>query len=158
MEESEKKKIQLVILTPYRTFYEGYVDSVVIPAYDGGMGIMAGHMPVVSALAPGIGEIKVNNEVLHFCSSEGYAEIGQHLCMIITNAAEWPEDINVARTFNAFIKSSKDKEQYDFSKEAYSDRKDAYLRAVNRINAIEKYGTEEQKASLRKKQGKEENE
>lgn len=150
MEENGRNKLQLVVLTPYETFFEGYVDSVILSSHDGEMGVMAGHLPLVVALAPGITTIYNHNEEKHFCCAEGYAEIGQHLALIVTNAAEWPEDLNVSKVIDAYNKRVEEMKEINYSLEMYSDRKEAYMRAKTRLKAITLYGTEEQKQKLNK--------
>ncbi len=55
-----EKKINLSIVTPEEQIYEGEIDSIVIPAVTGSMGILPGHLPIVTQL--GIGIVKIVNE------------------------------------------------------------------------------------------------
>jgi F-type H+-transporting ATPase subunit epsilon len=41
------------VISPEKTLFEGSVDSVVAPAYDGEVGILPGHAPMMTLLGKG---------------------------------------------------------------------------------------------------------
>ncbi|MBO4474894.1 MAG: ATP synthase F1 subunit epsilon [Clostridiales bacterium] len=96
-----KKKMTIEVVTPYEVFFEGRVESIVIPTLDGQFGIMPGHSPLVVAITPGIARFEADGQSRSFVISEGFAEIGQHVVIIVCNAAEWPEKIDEKRAQEA---------------------------------------------------------
>ncbi|MBR6881070.1 MAG: ATP synthase F1 subunit epsilon [Clostridiales bacterium] len=154
MAERSGKKTNLVVVTPYKNFFEGRVDSVSLPSLDGEIGIMASHTPVVIALKPGIVNARIDKEYKHFTISEGYAEIGHNIVLIVCNSAEWPEEIKVGRIFRSHKDAYENVKEIMAIKDA-SVREDAkrendldFARAKARKHLIELYGSERQRARL----------
>ena len=100
-QEQSKKKMMREVVNPYEVFFEGRIESIVLPTVDGQFGIMPGHSPIVVAVAPGIARVQMDGETKVFTVSEGFAEIGQHVVVIVCNAAEWPSEIDVDRAKSA---------------------------------------------------------
>lgn len=57
------KKFLLEIITPEKIFYSGKIESLVIPAYEGSMGVLAGHMKMIVQVLSG--KLEVKKEGLH---------------------------------------------------------------------------------------------
>lgn len=151
MAEDNSHKINLIIITPKKTFYEGMVSVASLPTIDGEFGVMAGHTPFVAALFPGICTIRIDEDVRHCVISEGYAEINQRTIVIICNSAEWPEEIKVGQIFESYRDSMAELERQ--KKEGGSlvyveDVKRMVDRAIARMRLIERYGTQTQKSRL----------
>lgn len=153
MAEEKKNKTNLAIVTPYDEFFEGFIDSVTLPSQDGLVGVMAGHMPLVLAIFPGVASIKNNNEVKYCVLSEGYAEIAQHMTMIVCNSAEWPEDIDVKRCYKSLVDTTKVLDETPLHSYKRKDLQEKINRAKARLHLIELHGSEEQKAKLNKLKG-----
>ena len=155
MAETKTEKINLVVVTPYKTFFEGKVDIITIPALDGEIGIMKGHSPLVVALTPGVCRILNDGETKMFSCSEGYAEIGHHLALVVCNSAEWPEDISVSGIIKSYKTATKriEEEREQQKKDGTmltSDNKNMLARSKARMHLIELAGTEDQKNRLAK--------
>jgi F-type H+-transporting ATPase subunit epsilon len=88
---------KLEIYTPERKFYSGDVEMVVFKAPDGEMGIMAGHAPMVAAVAIGTIRILKDGEWLQAVLTEGFIEVKQSIAVILTDTAEWPNEIDINR-------------------------------------------------------------
>ncbi|MBO4687856.1 MAG: ATP synthase F1 subunit epsilon [Clostridiales bacterium] len=101
-----KKKMTIEVVTPYEVFFEGRVESIVIPTLDGQFGIMPGHSPLVVAITPGIARFEVDGHKRSFVISEGFAEISQYVVIIVCNAAEWPERIDEKRAQDALDRAT----------------------------------------------------
>ena len=50
----------LEIITPERTFYQGEVESIIIPTVGGQMGILKGNIPLITVLQSG--ELKIKKD------------------------------------------------------------------------------------------------
>jgi F-type H+-transporting ATPase subunit epsilon len=147
-EEKKAKTMMLEIVTPYRHFYEGPVESVSLSSLNGRVGILPGHAPMVIALTPGIIKITVGGESRYAILTDGFAEIGQHLLLILCDSAAWPEEIDIQRAVNAYNRAKErvNRSPRDSEEKQYSEN--SMKRAIERINAVKKYGTERQKTLL----------
>jgi F-type H+-transporting ATPase subunit epsilon len=87
----------LEIVTPERKFFSGEVEMVVLKTLEGEIGILKGHTPMVIAVGVGPMRIKKDGEWLEAFLSEGFMEIKQDATVILTDTAEWPNEIDVNR-------------------------------------------------------------
>jgi F-type H+-transporting ATPase subunit epsilon len=91
-------QIHLRVVTPVRVVFDDQVKMVVLRGTEGDMGVMAGHENRAAVL--GYGTLRIFSEE----SSEkklaifgGFAEIINDEVIVLSDAAEWPEDIDKAR-------------------------------------------------------------
>lgn len=153
MAESVGNKTRLTIVTPYEHFYDGMVDSCVLPVEDGDLGIMYGHSPIIAGIVPGLSHITVDGETKYFILAEGYAQIDKNQVLVICDSAEYPEKLTANRVITSY--------QYFTDllnvpgNENSNDLKIGLRRAIVRMKAIERFGSPERKETL--KQLKKEN-
>lgn len=150
--EKSAKTLLLEVVTPYSHFYEGKVESVTLAALDGELGILPGHASVVVALAPGIAHIVVDGIKRYAVMMEGYAEIGPFMTLVVCNAAEWAEDIDVKRAHAAYERALR-----RYRDESMNSRERVYARhsmrrAKMRLKLVSEHGSEEQKEILKRMQ------
>jgi F-type H+-transporting ATPase subunit epsilon len=70
------KRIPLSIVTPERPTWEGDVDSLVVPAQEGQLGILPGHAPLLAQLRPGTVIIRQGNDDPRLLAvSGGFVEV-----------------------------------------------------------------------------------
>jgi len=88
--------------TPYRLFYSALVEAVVLTLLDGEVGVYANHNAFTAPVIPCILKIKDKdgNWKIAF-SSEGILEVKEHKSVLVTDAAEWPEEIDLPRAKKA---------------------------------------------------------
>ncbi|QZY55528.1 F0F1 ATP synthase subunit epsilon [Crassaminicella profunda] len=89
--------LELEIVTPDRKFYEGSVERIVIRTVGGDIGILKDHMLTVSPLEIGAIKIKENGQYKEAACAGGFIQIKEEKTTIITDSAEWPEEIDVKR-------------------------------------------------------------
>ena len=85
------------IVTPERKFFSGEVEMAILKTPEGEMGILAGHTPMVVAIAVGPIKIKKGNDWLEAVLTEGFMEVKQDKTIILTDTAEWPNEIDANR-------------------------------------------------------------
>jgi len=122
----------LEIITPERKFFQGEVEMVVVPGLDGELGILRGHVPMVTALDVGMVRIKQNNEWKEAAVSEGFMEVRPDETIILAQAAEWPEEIDVNRALAAKERAEERLRQRRSMKE-YVQSKTSLARALTRL-------------------------
>jgi F-type H+-transporting ATPase subunit epsilon len=100
------KKILLTILTPERAVLsDKEADFVAIPAFDGEMGILPGHIPFVAQLKEGILHYREGHKKEIFAVLSGFAEIHGDRVLILAEGAELSKEINEERARQAYQKA-----------------------------------------------------
>ncbi len=87
----------LEIVSPERVLSSEPVRFAVLPALEGGIGVLPGHSPVLTALKPGIIEIHgaaANDDVRKVFVSNGFLEINEKQCIALTVDAVAVDDIS----------------------------------------------------------------
>lgn len=90
-------KIKFKITTPEGTVFTDEVDEVILPTPKGEIGILPGHIPLVSLLSAGEVRIKKGNEETSLAVSGGYIEVQNDQVTVLADTAERAEEINVER-------------------------------------------------------------
>ena len=116
---SEEFKIEIV--NPEQSFLSKEdVTEVIVPAYEGEMGILKDHIPLITFLRPGIIEIKDQNERKYFVE-DGTVEFSNNTLLILTSTAN--ELSNIDKNLLSTIKNQVEKK---LSEEEITD-KERYL-------------------------------
>lgn len=102
------REFQFEVVTPERTVFSKPVTSVIMPAWSGYLGVMAGHAPTLAMLQPGEIVIKdAAGKQEEIAVSGGFADIGPKKCLILADAAETPDQVSVDRAKKALDKAKK---------------------------------------------------
>jgi F-type H+-transporting ATPase subunit epsilon len=91
------KSIELEIVTPDKPIVHDTVDEVQLPGWDGALGILPGHTPLLAMLKPGELWYRKGQEKTFFVLDFGLAEVLPDRVAILVRLADKPEDIDVAR-------------------------------------------------------------
>ena len=75
------------IITPDQTILKSEENEVVIPSFEGQMGILKDHIPLITFLRPGIILIKNQEEKKYFVE-EGTIEFSNNNLLILTSSAK----------------------------------------------------------------------
>ena len=91
------EELKLEVVTPERAVLSETVDQVVLPGSEGQVGIMPGHLPLLTSL--GIGEmiVRTNDGERHFFVDKGFAEILDDKVSVLTKGCEGISDIDIAK-------------------------------------------------------------
>ncbi|MBN2794361.1 MAG: F0F1 ATP synthase subunit epsilon [Clostridia bacterium] len=88
---------KLEIVTPDKSFFDEDVEMTIIRTTEGDIGILKDHEPVVAPVAVGSIKIKQNGEFKLAACSGGFLTIDDERVIVITDAAEWAEEIDIQR-------------------------------------------------------------
>jgi F-type H+-transporting ATPase subunit epsilon len=84
--------------TPYRPFFSEDVEAVTLTLVDGEIGLYANHSPFIAPVTTGILRLKdKNGEWRSAFVSNGILEVKRHKAVLVTDTAEWPEEIDTER-------------------------------------------------------------
>ena len=77
--------MDLQIITPDTTLYDGKADMVVVPGTDGLIGILDNHAPLVSALTSGSIKVKLDDSEKMFEVSGGVVEVLKNKVIVLAS-------------------------------------------------------------------------
>ena len=79
--------LRVSVISPERVLYEGEVRGVVAPAFDGEVGILTGHAPMMTLL--GRGELRLSGgEGQRFRVEGGFLQVVDDQVRVVTEKAE----------------------------------------------------------------------
>ncbi|HEY8647960.1 MAG TPA: F0F1 ATP synthase subunit epsilon [Candidatus Limnocylindria bacterium] len=89
--------IRLEVVTPERAVLQDDVDMVIAPASEGYVGILPHHAPLLTTLGPGELRIKKGGVETSLAIFGGFMDVRPDRVVILTEAAEQSDDIDVSR-------------------------------------------------------------
>ncbi|MBU3914783.1 F0F1 ATP synthase subunit epsilon [bacterium] len=99
------------IVTPQRVLIEAEADYVTIPGELGELGILPGHIPLLTILQSGVLTYKSGSNEKKLAIHKGYAEICNDKITILAKTAELAEEIDLERAKSTKLKAEQDLEQ-----------------------------------------------
>ncbi|AZT90286.1 ATP synthase F1 subunit epsilon [Caldicellulosiruptor changbaiensis] len=127
---------ELEVLQPERVFFKDKVEMIVVRAIDGEIGVMAGHEPIVTPIGIGKLRIKKDGKWREAAIAGGILEVNRNKVVILTDAVEWPEEIDRQRALAAKERAEK-KLQQKLPPDEFERYQAALYRAINRLRMIE---------------------
>ncbi len=133
----ETVPLTLDIVTLKKVAFSEEIRSVNAPGTEGYFSILVNHTPFVSSLKPGIIKvIRENEETLTFSTSGGFLMTDGKKVILLADAVERPEEIDVERARAA--KERAEKRLAEKTPDIDVDRaRAALLRALNRLKVAE---------------------
>ncbi len=92
------KSIELRIVTPEEEVFSSTVDRVVLPGYDGELGILPGHVPLMTAIQPGEMRYVHDGKTYHLAVGRGFAEVLPNSVSLMTVLAQYEDEIDEEAT------------------------------------------------------------
>jgi F-type H+-transporting ATPase subunit epsilon len=92
---------RLDIVTAEREVFSDDVDGVVAPGVEGQLGILPHHAPLMTTLLPGELLVKKGGEEFYLAISGGFIEVRPDRIIVLADAAERVEEIDIARAEEA---------------------------------------------------------
>lgn len=103
----DDKHLQLKVYSPTRIFYEGEAEFVEFVTTEGELGVYPNHIPLTAVVAPGVLRITVDGKVREATLLDGFATILPKEIVILSEACEWPEEIDIHRAEEARIRAER---------------------------------------------------
>ena len=82
------QRLSVALITAQSTVYEGEADMVVAPAWDGEMGILRGHAPMMVLLGQGEMRITRDGAMQRFFVSGGFLQVSDDVVSVLSERAE----------------------------------------------------------------------
>jgi len=128
--------IAVDILTPERRVLQAQADSVVVPAADGELGILANHAPLVAQLEPGEIRMRTGNDIQIFAVSGGFVQVQHNHVTVMAETAEMAHEIDVERARQA-AERAKAALRAPIGTVDLAQAQAALMRALARLRAVE---------------------
>jgi F-type H+-transporting ATPase subunit epsilon len=80
--------LNVSVISPEATLFTGDAESVVAPAFDGEVGILTGHAPMITALGRGTLSVQNAGEVRRFDVDGGFLQVVDNQVRVVTERAE----------------------------------------------------------------------
>jgi F-type H+-transporting ATPase subunit epsilon len=81
------EQISFDLVSPERLLLSTEADMVTLPGAEGYMGVMAGHMPLVSTLRTGMIAVQKNGQDTRYFIRGGFAEVTAHKLTVLAEEA-----------------------------------------------------------------------
>ena len=79
--------LNVSVISPERTLFEGSVDSIVAPAFDGEVGILPGHAPMMTLLGNGTLRLGPDGSAGRFRVEGGFLQVVDNAVRVVTERA-----------------------------------------------------------------------
>jgi|SRR6185436_3880969 len=131
-------KIRLRVVTPTRLVLDEEVDEVTAPGELGEFGVLPDHIAFLSTLVPGVLSYKQGSKIQVLAVSGGYAEVLDNVMTVLATAAEYPNDIDVARAQQTKEQSEKILAGLNYEDQEFKMAEAALRRALVRLQVASK--------------------
>lgn len=128
--------LQCVIVTPEKTVLDEAIDFLVVPLYDGELGIASGHSPMIGRLGNGELRIRSDNETSRYYVEGGFVQVAGNVVSVLTQRVVPAVAVDVAAA-EELLRSAQSKpahtpEQMDL-RDRHVDQARAQMRVVRRL-------------------------
>ncbi len=100
-------KTRLRIVTPSKELYNDEATMVIMRGVNGDLGVLKGHQPLTTILDYGILKIKNGEQEKEATLFGGFVDVQPDAVNILTDSAEWIEDIDIQRAKEAKERAEK---------------------------------------------------
>ena len=87
--------LQIRVIAPDRTVWNAEAEEVILPSSTGQLGILTGHIPLLTALDIGVMRVRVEKDWIPIVLLGGFAEVENNTITILVNGAEEGVNINI---------------------------------------------------------------
>ena len=124
----------LEVVTPERVAYSGQVSSLQAPGSEGSFGVLAGHIPLLTALQIGrLRFVEEGGNKVQMAISGGFVEVGRKQVAVLAETAERIEEIDVERAEAARQRAEERLARVQEERVDVARAQAALARAINRL-------------------------
>lgn len=126
--------MKLEIVTPEKKAYEDEVDQVTLTTTEGQITVLPHHLPVFTQLATGEIVAKKADKSFHLASGAGFAEITGQKISVLTDLADFPEEIDEKKVEEAKKRAEEAlKQKSTLTQEEYASTAAALQKALAQL-------------------------
>jgi len=121
--------ISLKVLAPNKNVFEGKAEEVILPSTTGQLGVLPGHISLVTAIDIGVLRLRANSKWTSIALMGGFAEIESDEVTVLVNSAEIGSEIDSKIAQEAF-----DNAKSDLAKFSDSEKSPEKIKALNELS------------------------
>lgn len=95
-EATSLKSLQITIVTPERAVLDEAAELVILPLFDGELGVLPGRAAFVGQLGPGELRIKTGAVTKRFFVDGGFVQVRSNVINVLTQSARKPDELTDA--------------------------------------------------------------
>jgi F-type H+-transporting ATPase subunit epsilon len=80
--------MHVLVISPEASKFDGVADSVVVPVYDGEVGILPNHAPFVAPLGRGVLTVRSQGQVTRFRVAGGFLQVISNTVRVVAEQIE----------------------------------------------------------------------
>nr|YP_009244251.1 ATP synthase CF1 epsilon subunit [Gelidium vagum]AMK96493.1 ATP synthase CF1 epsilon subunit [Gelidium vagum] len=131
--------LNIRVIAPDRTVWDANAEEVILPSSTGQLGILTGHVPLLTALDIGVMRVRIEKEWKPIILLGGFAEVENNKITILVNGAEKASEISLEdaqkyleKATNKLIQAVSKKEKIDATQDVRKAK--ARLQAATVLN------------------------
>nr|YP_009393317.1 ATP synthase CF1 subunit epsilon [Symphyocladiella dendroidea]ARW61879.1 ATP synthase CF1 subunit epsilon [Symphyocladiella dendroidea] len=90
--------LKIRVIAPDKIVWDAEAEEIILPSSTGQLGILTGHIPLLTALDIGVMRVRINKDWKPIILLGGFAEVKNNKLTILVNGAEEVEEINLEQT------------------------------------------------------------
>nr|YP_009399929.1 ATP synthase CF1 subunit epsilon [Tolypiocladia glomerulata]ARW69748.1 ATP synthase CF1 subunit epsilon [Tolypiocladia glomerulata] len=87
--------LKIRVIAPDKIVWDAEAEEIILPSSTGQLGILSGHIPLLTALDIGVMRVRINKEWKPIILLGGFAEIKNDDITILVNGAEEVNELNL---------------------------------------------------------------
>ena len=91
-----KGKVRCVVVTPERAVLDKIADMVVLPMYDGELGVLPGRAALIGRLGAGELRLKTDGTVTRYYVEPGFVQVKDNVISVLTARAQKADEVTPA--------------------------------------------------------------
>jgi F-type H+-transporting ATPase subunit epsilon len=99
--------ISCIVVTPEETVLDEKADSVVVPLFDGELGIGSRHSPMIGRLGYGELRLRIGDKIQRFYVDGGFVEVVGDVVTVLTNQAILTTDVDLEQSRSQLAEANK---------------------------------------------------
>lgn len=123
------------VISPEKPLFSGKADSVVARAYDGEVGILVNHAPMLTKLGTGQVVITKGGTVTRFAIQSGFLEVADNKVVVLSERAVAVEDTHWVKAEEIAAVEKELSETTDRSRREELEERLAWMRACEKLRA-----------------------
>nr|YP_009396612.1 ATP synthase CF1 subunit epsilon [Vertebrata australis]ARW65798.1 ATP synthase CF1 subunit epsilon [Vertebrata australis] len=109
--------LKIRVIAPDKIVWDANAEEIILPSSTGQLGILTGHIPLLTALDIGVMRVRIKKEWKPIILLGGFAEIKNNNITILVNGAEEVNVINLEEAKNSLEEATKILEEAETNKE-----------------------------------------
>ena len=121
--------ISLKVLAPNKNVFEGIAEEVILPSTTGQLGVLPGHISLVTAIDIGVLRLRSNSQWTSIALMGGFAEIESDEVTVLVNSAEIGSEID-----EQIAQKELDTAKSDLARFSESEKSPEKIKAINELS------------------------